>query len=62
VRIQRLFTVGLVVAACVALAGCDWAQIGFGPGNTATNPLEAGLTEASVAHLHVAWSTACVCS
>jgi hypothetical protein len=47
--------------AVLALAGCDWAEFGFGPANTGNNAFEPAIAPASVAHLTVAWSQPCVC-
>jgi hypothetical protein len=51
----------VAVAAVVALAGCDWAQFGFGPDQTSYNPSEPALTTTSVAHLATSWTAPCVC-
>src|ERR1700730_15582359 len=51
----------LSVAVVLALTGCDWTAVGFGPANTNFNPLEPALTESSVQHLQVAWSAPCAC-
>jgi outer membrane protein assembly factor BamB len=57
---MRTTLVGLVLV--VALAGCDWAQVGFGPEATSFNPYEPALTPASVGNLSERWSTACACN
>ena len=51
----------VVLVAVVALAGCDWTQVGFGPGKTNVNPYEPALTSSSVAHLTTVWSQSCSC-
>ena len=38
----------VLLCAFVALAGCDWTQIGFGPGQTNANPDEAALSASTV--------------
>jgi outer membrane protein assembly factor BamB len=50
-----------IVAVVVALGGCDWAQIGFGPDRRNHNPYEPALTAATFADLGPAWSHACAC-
>jgi PQQ-like domain len=50
-----------VVASALLLAGCDWAQLGFGPAGTSYDPIEPALTETSVAHLAADWSVECAC-
>ena len=45
----------------MALSGCDWAQIGFGPDRRNHNPFEPALTAATFADLGPAWSHACEC-
>lgn len=50
-----------VLVALVMVAGCDWTQVGFGPGKTNVNPYEPALTSSSVAHLTTAWSQSCDC-
>jgi outer membrane protein assembly factor BamB len=50
-----------VVVLVLALAGCDWAQIGFGPDRRNHNPYEPKLTEATFPGLAPAWSHACDC-
>jgi outer membrane protein assembly factor BamB len=52
---MRIVLVALV--AVVALAGCDWAQLGFGPDETNDNPSEPAITPTSVRQLNTAWST-----
>ncbi len=52
---------GLACALLVLVTGCDWTALGFGPANTNFNPSEPALTESSVQHLGVAWSTPCAC-
>jgi outer membrane protein assembly factor BamB len=51
---MRMVLVALV--AVVVLAGCDWAQLGFGPDQTNFNPSEPAITPSSVMHLNTAWS------
>ena len=51
----------VLLCVFVALAGCDWTQIGFGPGQTNANPDEAALSASSVANLTTAWSQPCEC-
>jgi hypothetical protein len=45
----------------LVLAGCDWAQLGFGPGHTDADPIDAPLSVAAGADLTTAWSTPCDC-
>jgi outer membrane protein assembly factor BamB len=58
---RRVKALGCAVALVLVLAGCDWAQLGFGPARGNHNPYEPALTAATVADLGVAWSTACAC-
>lgn len=36
--VGRRWLVAAVVVALVMVAGCDWTQVGFGPGKTNVNP------------------------
>ena len=56
------FRLVIYALAVLALAGCDWAQFGFGAANTSNNAFEPAITTASVAHLTVAWSQPCLCA
>jgi hypothetical protein len=59
---MRRIGVGVAtVVAVVAIAGCDWAQLGFGPDRTSFNPSEPAITPTSVTHLNTAWSALCNC-
>jgi hypothetical protein len=49
----------VAIAAVIALAGCDWAQVGFGPDQTSYNPSEPAITPTSVTNFHLDWSTQC---
>lgn len=48
-------SVGLGLLATL-LVGCNWPQVGFGPGNTRFNSLESTLTPDNVATLSEQWS------
>lgn len=48
-------SVGIVVLATL-LAGCNWPQVGFGPGNTRFNGLESTLTADNVSTLAEQWA------
>ena len=50
-----------MLALAVALGGCDWAQIGFGPDRRSHNPYEPALTAATIDDLG-SWSTPCSCT
>lgn len=54
---RRPTHVGSVVVAATALlvAGCDWAQVGHGPGRTSYNPVETVLTPETVNGIEQAW-------
>jgi outer membrane protein assembly factor BamB len=51
----------MCVFAVLALAGCDWAEIGFDAASTSNNAFEPAITATSVGHLAVAWSQPCAC-
>jgi hypothetical protein len=57
----RIRRIALVASLMLVLAGCDWAQLGFGPGHTNADPVDAPLSVAAGAHLTTAWSAACSC-
>jgi outer membrane protein assembly factor BamB len=46
----------LVAALAVIAAGCDWGQVGYGPGHTSHNPTETVLTPDTVAGISPVWS------
>src|SRR5262245_58351177 len=52
------FVAGILLMVLV-VAGCDWAQVGYGPQHTGWNPSEPALTDTSLAHLTTAWSRPC---
>lgn len=60
-RFAHVLVLGAVVLAVVALAGCDWTQIGFGPDRPDANPVEPALTPSSVAHFTESWTKPCLC-
>jgi len=49
----------VAIVAAIALAGCDWAQVGFGPDQTSYNPSESAITPTSVTSFHLDWSAQC---
>lgn len=59
---RRMRLLGVAIVLLLMCAGCDWAQVGFGPAKSNANPYEPALTTASVAHLTVEWSHACDCT
>jgi outer membrane protein assembly factor BamB len=59
---RRRVTVLACVALVLGLAGCDWAQLGFGPDRRNHNPYEPALTAATFSDLAPAWSKACACN
>lgn len=61
-RTPRLRTTLVVLVAALALGGCDWAQVRFGPEASGFNPYEPSLTPSSATSLSVRWSTACACA
>lgn len=61
-RRTRGQVVGVALVMVVALTGCNWAAVGFGPDNTNANPSEPTLTPASVAHLTETVTVACECN
>jgi hypothetical protein len=54
---RRAATPVLVALIVIALAGCDWTQVGFGPAQSKSNPFEPALTTSSVTHLASVWSS-----
>jgi outer membrane protein assembly factor BamB len=61
VAMHRRFLLVVALFAVFALAGCDWAQIGFDAGKSNFDPSEPALTPSSVTHLGTAWTTPCRC-
>ena len=59
---RRITLLAGVITLVMALSGCDWAQIGFGPDRRNHNPYEPALTAATFADLGPAWSHACACN
>jgi hypothetical protein len=54
---MRLRSLGVVLFAALALAGCDWAQLGWSPQRTNFSP-DPTISTSNVAGLHLVWQTA----